>query len=96
MITFHVTIPCTHRCHALLVCCSLANSVRNDRVVHLLLSCLLWWQVLTHIGVTLLERVIRSELQGLLLVIATFDGSGFIALVVLLERVSLLRGKVDP
>ena len=73
----------------------LANSIWYHRVVHLLLSRLLRRQVLTHICETLLERIIWTELDGLLFIWSTLHW-GLEALVVrdLIEWVALLW-KVD-
>ena len=65
----------------------LANRVRNDATVHLLLTRLLWRQFAAHIREAGLERVVGTELHGLLL---EDVGRSHLALV-LFEGVAMLR-----
>ena len=65
----------------------LADRVRNDATVHLLLTRLLWRQLAAHVREAGLERVVGTELHGLLL---EDVGRSHLALV-LFEGVAMLR-----
>ena len=70
----------------------LADRVRNDATVHLLLTRLFWRQFAAHVREAGLERVVGTELHSLLLE----DGLGRCHLaLVLFKGVAVLRRKVD-